>query len=294
MSTPDTSLFAVGEWMQKGKQAWIANIGKTVAAMAVIVATIVTFTDVSLSDATAESLTCTFLLFLLAAAVMYFALEREGERLAMDSAACREATAAHAAACARIRPSSMSALYRFCDRYAEEDCLSRRRTALLAAGESEEALRAYLNGERPERRRRARLRRIARIRPLTILPSDLLTCEKEWRKSELCSPQRTKNLRLLIKLLPSLVFMCVTVPIIIRTKPDLTVQAVLDGILKLTALLSVGLRGYLQGYTYAKESFCRGSRPKRACFAALRTSCAPSRPARRRKRSREPRRASHG
>lgn len=54
--------------------------------------------------------------------------------------------------------------------------------------------------------------------------------------------------------LPSLVCMAVTVSVAVRLKDGMTAQVIAEGILRLSALLSVGIKGYLQGYAYVRDS----------------------------------------
>ena len=61
----DLSLLDAGTLIKKGYGAVVANIGKVVATITVIVSALVLFTDISFSDFGKESFTSTLLVMLL-------------------------------------------------------------------------------------------------------------------------------------------------------------------------------------------------------------------------------------
>ena len=65
---------------------------------------------------------------------------------------------------------------------------------------------------------------------------------------------RDKIVSVITSLIPSTVCTLFTVSIILTAKDGLTVESVIEGLLKLSALPIVGFRGMLDGYRFAKES----------------------------------------
>ncbi len=59
---------------------------------------------------------------------------------------------------------------------------------------------------------------------------------------------------MMLKLLPSTLCMLLTVSMMVTAKSDLGIGEIIEGIVKLSTLPLIGLRGYSQGYEYARES----------------------------------------
>ena len=99
------------------------------------------------------------------------------------------------------------------------------------------------------------LKKVSRLRAVQISPRDILTRERAARRSELQNPENEKIPRLLLRFIPTVVGMCVTVSIMLTSKENLDAGTVIEGILKLASLPIVGLRGYKSGYNYVKERY---------------------------------------
>ena len=81
----DITLAESGSLIKKGYSFIIANVGKTVAIITLLVTALVSFTEISFSGVGSESFTSTLLMMLISSYVMYFSLEDAGEKLARDS-----------------------------------------------------------------------------------------------------------------------------------------------------------------------------------------------------------------
>ena len=92
------------------------------------------------------------------------------------------------------------------------------------------------------------------MRAVALTPQTLLSVNRSGLESELCDPERKKLGHLVLQLIPSTLCMAFTVSIMLSTKDGTTLDSVIDGLFKLTALPIVGLRGYSEGYSYVKNS----------------------------------------
>ena len=72
-------------------------------------------------------------------------------------------------------------------------------------------------------------------------------------RADISDPRGKKILGALISLIPSTICMVFTVSIILTAKDNMTISTVIDSLIKLSALPIVGLKGLLDGYTFAKE-----------------------------------------
>ena len=107
-----------------------------------------------------------------------------------------------------------------------------------------------MRGEITDRKRAATLRKIARARRLPITPELLLTPEEKGHQS-VTDPKRGKYLALTLKILPSTLCMLLTASVVLTFK-EMSVESVIEGILKLSTLPVVSLRGYAGGYNYKR------------------------------------------
>lgn len=231
--------------LSKGRQRLFSHIGLWVAALSLIVAALVTFTEVSLLSLSLQSLTLTVAVYAAVTVVMYLSLEEEGELAGRTESAYKEAESTLTTAAARITAAHYAPLEAFCRRYTEEELAERRARLLLTYGISDEERQALPSAAR---------RRLRRLRPLQINASMLLGKAAKASDSPLCNPDRRRRTRLLTRLMPSLLCMTFGIGIAIGARDALTASAILEGIFKLSALLIVGLRGYVQGYLFVSEA----------------------------------------
>ena len=103
--------------LSKGRQKLAAHIGLWVAFLSLLVAALVTFTDVSLLSLSAQTLSLTVAVYAAVTVVMYLSLEEEGERVARAETAYKEAEKALSETVARVTPELYGELEAFCRRY---------------------------------------------------------------------------------------------------------------------------------------------------------------------------------
>ena len=80
----DLGILSSGALVKRGYSFLIANVGKTVALITLIVCTLISFTEISFSEFGSESFTGTLVMMLIASYVMYFSLENAGEKLGRE------------------------------------------------------------------------------------------------------------------------------------------------------------------------------------------------------------------
>ena len=249
----ESTILESGDIITRGLSSVLNNMGKAVAIITAAITCLVTFTDVSFVTLARESFLPSLLLLLTSAYIIYFSLEDAGEKLGERTEEYDRALKRYRAAADKIRGGDVEPLRLFCEKYAMEELLFRKRAALLSYGLSEKDLEEYLAGKDLGRREKRALAKISAMKPARISPRLLLCSEGRILKGELESPEKRKLPSLLLKLIPSTVCMCVTVSVILSTKSGLTAPDVINALLKLSSLPLVGFRGYSAGYLYAKR-----------------------------------------
>lgn len=239
------------EIWRRGYKSIITNAGKAIAAITLLISAFVIFTDVGIVKADLEALSCILVMMLIASYVMYFSMENAGEKLGMESAEYAEAVGRYKSAVCKIRPNMIPKMRDFCKRYTQEEGRYRREAYLAEHGLTLENLDEYKAGKVFCRKDRRALRRAVRIKTARLTPSDL-TADGFSHGGELSNPERTRTVSMLIKMLPTAVCTLFTASVVLGAKESLDAPAIIEGLLKLSALAIVGLRGYTAGYFFAK------------------------------------------
>ncbi len=248
--------------LSKEKQRLFAHIGLWIAVLALLIAALATFTDLSLLALSAEALTLKLGIYAVATVVIFLSLEEEGECAGRTESSFSEAQSALKKAESAVTPRLYGALEDFCRKYVTEELSERRAMLLLAYGVREESeLKA------------SAARHYRRLRPLPIRASMLLGKGTESDCAPLWQPARQRRLRLLKKLVPSLFCTAFGIGIAISVRDSLTASAVIEGLFKLSALLIIGLRGYTQGYLLVSEAEIPFIRAKTRLLAQFLCEC---------------------
>ncbi len=230
--------------LSRGRQKLFTHIGLWISLLALLIAALTTFTNISILSLSAETLTLTVAVYAAVTVVIFFSLAEEGERMGRSETAYREAEKSLETAVARVAPAQYAKLEDFCRRYAEGEFSERRARLLLAHG---------IVGEENAPPKAAQ-RQLKRLRPPQLNAFMLLGKAACSIDSPLRNPQKKRKNRLFLRLTPSLICTCFGIGIAIGTRETLTVSAILEGAFKLAALLIVGLRGYVQGYLFIGDS----------------------------------------
>lgn len=250
----EISLLESGDLMRAGAEALLANVGRVVAVITVIISALVLFTDIGFADFGAESFTSTLAVMLVASYLMYFSMSDAGESLGESSEEYKSASKKCLALSEKICGERLVDLRDFCKRYSEEELLYRRENLLFGYGYTIKDYEDYKRGSPVGKRSSKIFRKAEKMKAILITPQTLLSKGRAKTKSELQNPEKTKRLTMLLKLIPTTVCMTVTVSVILTAKDGLTLSSVMDGLFKLSSLILIGFKGYSAGYTYTKRT----------------------------------------
>ena len=250
----EVSLLEAGDLMKRGAEAIINNIGKAVATVTLLITVLILFCDVGFADVTSESFTSTTVLMIIASYLMYFSMEDAGEKLGEGTEEYKSSISRYIERVEKVSGNMIGRLRSFCKKYSVEELNFRRLNLLMQHGYSEEDYEAYERGEPCSREQSRVFRKVKKLRAYPLTPCTLLERENIRSKRELQNPEAKKLLGMFLKLLPTTVCMTVTVSVMLSAKSDMSFAVVIDGLLKLSALLLVGFRGYSLGYAYKKRS----------------------------------------
>ena len=253
MKKEENDLLSLGCMIRSGYSSIIANAGKVIAVITLSMAVLVTFTDVAFYDLSAESFTTTLAVMLTAAYLMYFSLEDVGEREGEESEEFKIASERYTAIRKQITPDHIEGLREFCLEYTKKELEYRRLAYLGERGYSKSDYEDFKSGKDFPYRATMAFRRAERLKAVRLSPTVLLSRSQGVTRSEIVNPIGKKIFGALTSLIPSTLCMVFTVSVILTAKEDLTVSAVMDGILKLSALPIIGLKGLLDGYGFSKE-----------------------------------------
>lgn len=242
----DGVLIDTANLFRGGISAIVSNLGKSVAIITVIVACIVTFTDVSLIGVHTERYATTLAVILVSSYVMYFSLFDAGEERGKESDEYKRAFARYSATRVKFTGEMMPSLRDFCAEYSRRELEYRKKERLIYYGLTDEEI-----AHSETRLARKAKRRTERLRAHALTPRMLLSLSKAGG-GELQNPERGRIGKSLLKLLPSTVCTCLTVSIVLTAKDGMSAADIFDGILKLCTLPIVGIRGYVGGIDFAQ------------------------------------------
>lgn len=250
----EMDLLDTADIMKRGYAFLINNVGKSVALITVLVACLVTFTDIGFHDFGTAGFTSTLAMMLIGSYLMYFSLEEAGERLGEETEQFRSATEKYTAAKSKINADMTGELRQFCSDYSREELAYRRNSFLVCHSLTPDEYESYKNGSCVEKRNARIFRKADRIKAIPLTVSMLLDREKSSSKSELYNPNKAKTVRMILKLIPTTVCMLFTGSVMLSAKDGLSAGVVIESILRLATLPIVGFKGYSAGYMHAKNS----------------------------------------
>lgn len=230
----------------------LANLSKIIAVLTLSMACLVTFTDIAVCGIKRETYLSMLAVMIIAAYMIYFSMLDVGEKKGEESEEYRSAIKRYEGARVKISGDMMPKLRTFCEEYSMAELEARRRMRLMSYGFCADEFAAR-EGTGSKRARRI-FKRIERMHARPLTPRILLNSDKRNVRSELCNPERGKLIRSFLKLVPSTVCMCVTVSVVLSFKDGMTAADVINGILKLSALPIIGIRGYTAGIVYTGVS----------------------------------------
>ena len=260
----DTEIIGIGDRIKGGYSYLISNFSKIVAVVTAAAATMMVFTDVTFLGINSRELTTSLLLILVSSYLMYFSLEEAGEKLYEEGEDFKNLTKEYSEELEKIGLDKLPRLREYCEKYADEELTYRKRQALLAAGLSAGEYEAFIkNGNldtrdlqggtfKQNRKKIRALSKISKMKRLKLSPEMLLSLDS-YQNERIKDPGRGKLFMLGVKILPSTLCMFFTASVVLTAK-ELSPVAVIEGIIKLSALPIVGFRGYINGYNYKKDS----------------------------------------
>ena len=250
----EMDLLDTGDIMKRGYVFLINNVGKSIALITLLVACLVTFTDIGFHNFGTASFTSTLAMMLIGSYLMYFSLEEAGERLGEDTEEFKAASEKYNSSKSQINADMTSELRQFCSDYSREELACRQKSFLICHAIPPEEYYSYKKGA-PTQKKKARLfRKVERMKAIPLTVSMLLDREKSSSKSELYNPNRAKTAKLILKLIPTTVCMLFTGSVMLSAKDGLTAGIIIESILRLATLPIVGFKGYSAGYMHAKNS----------------------------------------
>lgn len=250
----DSGLLAIEDFMKGGARYAVTNSGKIIAAITLVVATLTTFANITFAELGGEAFTITLIVMLISSYVMYFSLEDAGEREGAESDEYLDAEKSFLSVKEKICPEDIDDLREFCLEYSANELSFRRRNYLCENGLTATDMKNFEGGKKYPTKARRALIKASQMKAVNLSVARLLSSTHLSSKSELSPPEKSKMLSSLITLAPSTLCTVFTASIILTTKSELTASAVIDGLIKLSALPIIGFKGFLDGYRYAKEA----------------------------------------
>lgn len=249
----ENSLLETGEGIKKGYSLLLHNAGKAIALFTGLVAVLTTFTEIGFLEFDLRHLTSSAIIMLVSSYLIFFSLVDAGEKLGKESKEYRAAKTVYLEKREKILGEDMPALRDFCERYSDEEIKFRRQTLLKASGYSYSEYESYKSGTDPSKEAKRVFKKVDRMKPIRLTPGELLNGGKLRGQDEFKNPERWRTAKLIVKLIPSSLCMLFTLNIMLKAKDGLGFAEVAEGLLKLSALPVIALKGYSCGYTYARS-----------------------------------------
>ena len=181
---------------------------------------------------------------------MYLSLESEGQSFARTQTSFLEQKGAADALAANVQGEMLAPLRNYLARIHAQEIRAREDRLLLCYGIDREEYESYRRGGTYGKKKSRYLKRVARITIAPLTPSELLFFDEGKVASFTERPSARMRLRGILKIIPSILCTILTVGVMIEIKDGFSLALLIEGVLKLSALLSMGLRGYLAGVGY--------------------------------------------
>ena len=247
----DNEILSLNQRIRGGYAYIISNLSKIIAIVTAVVTATLVFTDITFLGFSSKDFTTTLVLILISSYIMYFSLEEAGEKLYEDSEDYKRLMGEYISTAEKIKLESLSALREYCQKYADDELVFRRRGALLSSGYTEEDYEAFLSGKTEDKKKRRALLGISRMKRIELTP-EMLIYHGFSSNEGIRDPKKGKLIMLILKILPSTICMLFTASVVLSTK-EMNAVTIVEGIMKLSTLPIIGLRGYVNGYNYKKE-----------------------------------------
>ena len=254
MNEFDKSIIEAGKLFKRGYTALEGSISKIIAVITGALAILLTFAEITPPSLITATLGTDLAVMLISSYIIYFSLEDAGERLGKDSEEYKLAKEKYTSLVGRVDAEMIADLREFLTDYQKEEQEYRTRLAMIREGVSKEELEAYKRGEIIDRKRLRALKRAASVKPIDISAHTILDDGCAMTNSGIENPGKSRLLHLILKLIPSTLCLLFTVSMMISAKDGINASAIISGIVKLSTLPIIGLKGYSAGYAYITES----------------------------------------
>ena len=235
---------------QRVKEGLLEHVGRAAAFFAIAIAAIFTFTEIAFVGISAAEFTLEATVLLISGLVMYLSLESEGQSYAKTQDAFLAQKKRSDALATQVQGENLPRLRAYLIRIHAQELRAREDRLLLRYGIEREEYEIYRRGGTYGKKRSRYLKRVARISTAPLTPSDLLFFDDGKVVSLSERPSPFARLRGVCKIIPSILCTMLTVGVMVEIKDGLSLSLILEGTLKLCALLSMGMRGYLAGVNY--------------------------------------------
>ena len=251
----EAAILESGDIMRRGAVAVVNNVGKVIATITLLVSALVLFCDVRLSALGTGSFSSTLVIMLACSYLMFFSMNEAGENTGEGTEEYKSAAEKYRGYAALIKGDAVSRLRCFCKKYSADEQRYRRESFLMRYGYGMDEYELYKSGKSFDRAAVRVFKKADGIRAVPLTPKTLLSTDTKLGKSEIADPSGSRFSSILLRLIPSTVCMTVTVSVILTAKDGLSSEIILDGLFKLSSIIIVGLKGYVTGYRYKKETF---------------------------------------
>lgn len=253
-------------------------IGLWVGAATVVVAALALFCEMHLTAAPIEQTVMTAAVMILCCFIMYTSLFDAGHQRACTSESYREKAQTYT----RVREeacegSGTGELEAFCTRLIEEELRQARERVLGAAGEDLDTFERWQSGALTgkafsalARRKRRAMHRAARLKPLRLSATALLSAAPSRHRQGLMSVQARRVRKTLTAQIPTVLGSLITVAVTFEGI-GMTPAATVAALLRLFTVVWTGVRGYSAGSYAVCEDDCAALDGK---TTLLRTYCA--------------------
>ena len=160
----DEALLSGSESFKGKLVSLVNNMGKAVAAIAAMVAALITFTDITLSELSLTTFVPSLIAMLICSYVIYFSMEDAGEDLGKSSeeyiAACKKYKNERE----QIGGMDIEPMRSFCNTYAKEELVFRKEGMMLTYGISKEEITAFAHSLKASKSKRSVMHLLVNLR----------------------------------------------------------------------------------------------------------------------------------
>ena len=243
--------------IKKAAKGIAANGSLIVAVLAIIVAAMVFFTDLSGGFAISAAFSPSLVILFFCCVVEYYSTKHMGTREGMREERYKKAIEEHKKISRECQAKvGMRGLMRFCAEYADQDLIRRRNALLTQIGMTyDEYAEKYMKldpGELPEdlpKTVRNVIARANKLKPIVISQDNLVFAVEDEKQIKLrLSTARAERIKDLSFLIPTLISTFFAASMVIEVIQELSFATVAACMLKVFCIALNAVKGYQNGY----------------------------------------------